>query len=291
MPLFLILSLLLFNSLQADTKLQFIPNVPVEQTVIIDVDMHQSLPGFKMEAVSKQDLKATLKMPSEQGDVPITQGPAVLVFTLKDLNVDMKINDKAISYHAKNPAQSVETAQIAKVIDRPVRLELDEMLQLNENNPDLKKVLEELPQLQKINYEKIVKEMFIYLFAFANKNIKPGSTYTINLPSELVPGMPVSLTYTIDKIEDDIIYATLSGVLSAVNKPLENKLKIGNGVEEEVFLNMKGKISGRGQWNQENALIHDISTDFKASGNLKINNLEWPLGIKGKINVKSKAIK
>lgn len=288
--LFIIL-LILVCPLAAETKLQFIPNIPVEQTVSIDVVMHQTLPSFKMEAVSKQDFKAILKIPSEQSNVPITQGPVDLVFTLKDLNIDMKINDKTTIYHAKDPAQSVETIQISKIIDRPLRLELDDKFLLKKDNKDLEKILEELPQLNKINLNKVIEEMFVYLFAFANKNLKEGASYTVNLPSELVPGMPVSITYTIDKIENDTVFASIAGVLSPVEKQIENKLKIGDEKEENVLLNMKGKIYGKGQWNVKNALIHHVETDFKASGKIKINSLEWPLSIKGKVNINSQLIK
>lgn len=286
----LIASVLFFSSLQADTKLQFIPNIPVEQTITIDIDMHQTLPGFKMDANSKQDLKSTLKILSEQSDVPITQGPVDLIYTLKDINVEMTINDKQINYHSKDPAQSVETAQIAKMIDRPVRLQLDEKFQLNTESPDLKKVIKEFPQLQKVNFDKIIQEMFVYLFGFANKNLKPGASYTVNLANELLPGMPAAVTYTIDKIENDTVYATISGSIAVADKVLENKLLVGEK-EEELLLNVKGKISGQGQWNQNNALLNLIDTHFKASGNIKINGLEWPFNFKGKITVNGQLVK
>jgi len=290
LPLLLLLNTSVFG--EEAIRLQFAPNVPVEQTITIDVDMHQNLPGFKMDAVSKQDFKAILKISSEQSEASsLSQGPADLIFTMKDLNVEMKINGKNLVYHAKDAAHSVETAEIAKVIDRPLRLQLNEQFQLKEDNKELKKILEDLPQLKKLNLEKIIKEMFVYLYAFAGKDIRVGNVYPITIPSELIPGLPVTLSYIITKIENDNVYATIAGTINTANKPLKNKLRISDEKEEQVYLNAKGKILGHGQWNVKNALIHHIDTDFDVTGSIKVNNLEWPLSFKGRVNVKSQAVK
>lgn len=272
---------------EASVKLQFLPNVPVTQTDEVNIEMHQTLPGFKLDAKSKQVFQTEMKIIS---DLPVAQPPLNLLITVKDVSIDMNINDTPFAYKTKegDSAQSEEGAQLSKVVNRPINLRFGEKFKMEDKNPELDKLMEQLPVLEELNFDEVLKEIFMYMFALSGKDLQVGTTSIIEIPTEFGTNVPLIVTATVSKIDDTAVYANFVGNLNAVDVPMENEIVLPDNKTEKVTMSVSGKFNGTGKWNRENALLHDIQTQFDISGKVKASGLEWPLSVNGTVSMTSK---
>lgn len=293
-PFFLLIaSFLAFAHSRAEqpVKLQFSPHVPVEQTNELTIELHQSLPGVKLDASSHEVFKAVVKITGDETGAPIVSPPLDVSYTLKDMKIDLNINDKAVRYHTSEPAQSVEVAQLAKLIDKPIPLHFGEGFALSKENPELSKLISDLPVLEEIDFGEVLKELFIYVFSLAGKELKVGSNFHVDFPTDLTAGIPIQVNYEVVKIDDQVVQANMTANIDAKNMKLDQKLELENGKPEEVSMSLTGKITGLATWNRKEALIHQTESTFKLIGSLKIAELEWPISVNGSINIKSVPVK
>lgn len=225
MKLLIGIALLLSLELGADqpVRLQF-TNTPVEQTNELAIEMHQSLPGIKLDANSQEAFRAIVKLVGEDSYSPITQPPLELNYTLKEMKIDLNINGKPVRYHTSEPAASVEVAQLSKVIDKPIPLRFTEGFALDPKNKELQKLIQDYPVLDEINFDEVLRELFIYVFALAGKDLTVGSNFQVKFPADITSGVPIYLNYEITKIDDQAIQANMSGNIDVKGMKLENKL-------------------------------------------------------------------
>ncbi len=291
MKLLIGIALLLSLELGADqpVRLQF-TNTPVEQTNELAIEMHQSLPGIKLDANSQEAFRAIVKLVGEDSYSPITQPPLELNYTLKEMKIDLNINGKPVRYHTSEPAASVEVAQLSKVIDKPIPLRFTEGFALDPKNKELQKLIQDYPVLDEINFDEVLRELFIYVFALAGKDLTVGSNFQVKFPADITSGVPIYLNYEITKIDDQAIQANMSGNIDVKGMKLENKLVLEGGKEEEAQMSLSGKITGTATWNRKDALIHQTDSQFVLKGNVKIAELEWPINVTGDIKIKSKPV-
>lgn len=286
---FLAFAFCFFGRLQAEppVKLQFTPQVPVVQTNEVVIEMRQSLPGVKLETTSREVFQAVVKVIDDQTGMAIAEPPIDLSYMLKNAKIELKINDREVKYDTQEPAVTVESAELSKLVDKPIKLRFEEGFALAQENPELTKLLNDFQVLQDIDLRGVLKEIFIYVFALAGKDLKVGANFQVDFPSDLTANVPIRVNYEVVKIDDQIIQANMTASIDAKSIKLEKSLELHSGKLEEIAMSLNGKVTGKATWNRSNALLHDTDTAFTLTGTLKIAQLEWPLNVSGTISVKS----
>lgn len=273
---FLFLSITSFSLLcgQEVIRLEYLPEHPVEQSSILDIHIHNQLPGLKFNAVATQTLNATVAI-----DEGLASPPFTLLFLLKAIQLELKVNDRDVEALHENDPKTLQWAQVNRLKNRPIKLSVDETFLVRSDAEELKRLLIELPVLQSIPIDLFLGEWFHPVFALAGKELKAGKSYQVETA---IAGNKVSLHYEIKSITDSAILAHVTGKM----EPKERELVLPQQ-ENSAKLSLEGSVNGDVLWNRENALLCQATLFYDFGGQMRIAEAEWPLHVEIKNQLES----
>jgi hypothetical protein len=260
-------------------NLHYLPNIPVHLNSEVTLDIRQTLPGLSLSTRGRQNISAVLVISSEQSDLPITRPPFDLTFVLKALKINLRANDKEISFDSDQMESSLFLSQVSKMIDRPIRIYFGEDFKLESGSAELRRIVKELPLLQEIHPENLLVELFLHLFAPGGKELTEGQTFKRDLGGNAIPSMPNSVEYRITNIDDYSVYADISGEIEKREFQLQGLVKTEEKKEEVVGVRLSGMMNGKVKWNRDNALLYDLDVEYAYSAKFKLGEWEWVMNV------------
>ncbi|MEM1282851.1 MAG: hypothetical protein AAGG81_04785 [Chlamydiota bacterium] len=279
-----ILFLLLGGSLYGEVELIFLPNKSTQQKSILTIELQQYLPGVNMHATMEHKLLADVKI-VDRSDLPVSHPPLNMLFTLKDLSVNLRANDKEAEYQVNKPNTSLFLAEVEDMVGKPIKLYFNEQFRLMPHTPGLLQLSKELPILNQIHPQSLIEELFQHQFAIAGRSLIKDESYVVEI-NDVVGLQPNSITYTVKEINNKEIIADIKGELSKSSINLGVEIPIGDEMQEVVRLVVEGDLSGTVRWNRSNALIYSLETTTNYHGIYQIVDWEWSmhLTIKHQVN-------
>ncbi|MEC7840359.1 MAG: hypothetical protein VX777_10010 [Chlamydiota bacterium] len=274
--LLLISSLLTFTQSYAKEELIYLPNKPTTHNSRMKLTLFQSLPGIKVDAAMDQKLDYALTI-VDRSDLPVSQPPINMLFDLKNLQVELKSNGTTISYDVKNPETSIFLAEVNNIIDKPIKLHFDKNFQLKGDTPDIAQLTKELPILGNLHPRSFINELFQHLFALAEKKLAVGEVYSIEPPKDSAGIPPKIIQYTVTKITDDTITATIKGQIEEEKYNMGVEVTLNKDSQETVGLSLYGDLNGEVTWNRKNALDYTLHTETNYLGTFNVATWEWTM--------------
>jgi hypothetical protein len=263
--------------LSAEVELTFLPNKPVQQKSQLTIHLQQYLPSIRLNATMEQKLTADVSI-VERSDLPVSQPPINILFTLKDLTIDLRANDKEASYQVNKPNTSLFLAEIQDMIDEPIKLRFDDHFRLKPDTIGLVQLSKELPILSQIHPQSFIEELFQHQFALANRQLEVGKTYTIKI-NEGVGIKPTSIAYSVIDINKDEIVAEMKGNIPPIIIDMPIEIPIGDVLYDTVHLTVDGEFSGEVRWSRKNALLYTLKVATTYRGVYQIADWEWTMDL------------
>lgn len=247
------ITFLLCSILEANVELLFLPNTPVTQKSVLKItqkDLNES-------SVMQQTLEASFFL-KDKSDLPLNRAPFEIIFTLKELLVDIESHQLKTSFDAKKPNTSLLLAEIKDLIDKPVKLKFDKDYKLQANLLSLQQITKELPMLGDLDPQAFIENFFEYLFALAGRELNVGGVITIENKTKKTSIFPQTVTYVITSIDNNWICADFSSKLDIEEKHPSTAPQIS------------GNAIGKARWKKNNALIYHV--DLDSSYNIDVNS-------------------
>lgn len=270
------LSLLPF-CLSAGIRLHYLPNIPVLQTSNITVDVHESMPVLNLTSTTNQMAKSELVAIQGESQSPAA-APAGVIFCLKDIFIDLGINNEHATFDPRTHKGAVPLMQLSRLISRPIHFLINQEGILVPDSQQIKGLMKELPALKEIGFESMLHEFLFSIFALVGKDLKLGSTF-IQKPSwKSSKTFPDEITYKIVRITDQEIVASIEGICVPLKTVLEKKINIGKeavDVEMEAY----GAFSGEVSWNRGNAMLYQMQTKYICNAQLQADKMHWGMNI------------
>lgn len=275
---FLLVGFICFLQLHADesVRLQYQPNIPIELTSQLELQMDEVLPGFKLAGTSLQTTQADVSLVGESTDIPFLNLPFDLQFTLKSIQVDLLANNVKAGFSTSQPSNSMQLAQAQRLVNFPIKLHFDEKGMLAENNLELQKAFAEFPVLGQIHLDKFLQEWFEPLTTLAGFELVVGSKFQ----RERMNGSFV--TYEIITIDEEGVEAKFNGPIARNQIPLGNRPK--------TYLDLNGVFEGHVIWNRENALLCNVQAVYEYQAILKEEDSSWTMKFVIKHNLYPRSI-
>jgi hypothetical protein len=239
-------------------RLEYIPHSPVEQVSTLSIDLHDSLPGSKMQWTATQALTAQVTIQGKTGSIPLD-----LSFVLKSMKVEALANGDKIADFS-----NLQRVQANRLKNRPLLLTVDDASDLQIDPQVFELLKSELPALRAIPIASMLQEWFHPVFALAGKDLKLGSTYSV--PTTL-SGHPATFAYEIKSITDSAVMASVQGTVTS----------------NEGNLDLNGTVTGDVLWNRENALVCQANLFYRFTGGIKIGDNVWSLNLDIKNQIES----
>lgn len=273
---FLFLSLFFVSTIFAEeiVHLEYLPERPVEQSSILDINIHNQLPGLKFNAAATQTLNALITI--QEGP---SQPPFNMLFRLKGVEIAVKVNDRDTELFTGNDPKTVQWAQVNRLKNRPLTLSVDETNLVSSHIEELKHLFRELPALQSVPIDLFLGEWFHPVFALAGKDLKVGKSYQVDTD---LSGNKAVLQYEIKSITDSAVLAHVTGKMAAKEQELTLLLP-GNSAR----LLVEGNVNGDVLWNRDNALVCQATLYYQFQGQIHMADAEWPLHLEIKNQLES----
>jgi len=274
--LFFLLLCIMPWEIGAGVKLHYLP-LKVQQTSTLTLEINESLPVLHLSSQAKQILKFNLTPIPGEGAAALTKLPMALLFTLKDIFIDLRINQAESTFDHRTNLLSVPLRQLSSVIDRPLRLSIDVKGCLVDEALDIEKLLKEFPVLQKVNLKAFLHELLYHLFALTDKDLELGAKFEQTPVCKSTSFFPKQITYEITTITDQEIGASINGTLAPLNVILEAKLNIDEQHQEPVAMAVSGILQGEVFWERSNALLCRLQTTYHCQAKLTAGDMQWNL--------------
>lgn len=266
-------------------RLQYMTDEPLELVAVHSIDITQTVPGIKFSASGLQTLTASLTIEGEHKQQPIFQPPLDGIIKFKNFRIDLNANQDTISFDSRQPGSSLLMAQLAKVIDRPIRFHINKKLAIDKTSEDLTNLVKEFPVLKEIDPHSMLEGIFQPVFALMGKDLTPGSKIQIKGVQGTFGVFPTNLIYEIESITDQNVTANVSGALEPQKLKLTGVMEVEDKKFEKIALIFSGNFNGKQTWDRENALLFKLTGDYQINGMLKIAEWEWPLSLTIKVDM------
>lgn len=257
-------------------RLQYLPGVTLKHNCNITFSIKELQPGLNINSQAKQKIEFLTSISSDHLDIPITQPPLTLNFTLKNLSVDLVTNKVSRIFDTKNP-NSLIFKQVSEIIDKPIPLHFGPGFVM-ENSPEIENLLKKFPLLRNLRPEFFLAQLFEPLFALAGKDLTVGTKFQHKIPNDAVSPLPSILNYQVTEINDQDISATFDGKIEQKLLSLTIPFKL-NDRQEKIEVVLSGTQKGEIHWNRKNALLYNLKTNFLYSALLKIGEFDWMIHI------------
>jgi hypothetical protein len=269
--LLLLICPLRINAQEESLYLHYLPGQTAIQNNAITVD-------FLENSQYKQAVESHFTFTSQQSDFPVFQGPMDAQYVFKKIKFEYLTPEENFSYDTENPALShmdselaAHCTQLNQLINRPLMLHFNNDLKLENKTDAYQDLLSELPLIQ-IFPQDFFNDSFSHAFALAGQELKVGKTYqkVMHFAESITP---YTVNYTILKITDEEVSALIFGEVEF--QETESDFLVEEDVGEQplkVEFHFKGKITGKGIWNRQNALIYQIDTISNFKGGTTIQS-------------------
>ncbi len=252
----------------SSTTLQFKPSHPV--TCIVKTEMHTSqiLSTITWNTISQQKVTFDLMLESS---TKYSTYPYTLCFALKELEIDLMVNDKHVIYNT-NDINSPEFAQLTHLVDYPIYIPLASTFEIAGPIIELEQISKKYTLIKEFFPETFFTEVVQYLFACSGRNLQLNMEYLTPIRIGAPFPLETTLLSEVTAIEDKQIVTKHTGDIYS-----EGILTIQGNTE--ILLLMSGSVNAEGSWNSENGMIcqFNISCNFQGKGSEK--NKEWPIKI------------
>jgi hypothetical protein len=288
---FKLITLLLFvpglNAENITSRLEYLPNIPIIQCCELVIELNQSFPGLKLNTQAHQTLTALLSVAGERSSIPVLNAPLTLNFTLKDLKVDLKVNDEETKFDVNDPTAALEIALLARIVDRPIQLHFDSHFVLEDHPEELKQILWQSPMLQEFYPQSLIQELFQHLFAIAGQDVAAGMHLQRQGPKHPLTGIAPQIYYEITSANDQEVQASFNGKIDKQTVSLSHPPTEGNP-RKPMELTLSGNTNGRVVWNRHHALVYHLNAEYLYEGVFKVGGMDWPITIKIYQKIESK---
>lgn len=255
--------------------LQYPVGTAVTQTHQVKMEMNYALPGFKLDGQATQTTLAQISLANEQMEGQYVQPPFDVIFTVKNLRVDLKLNDHLISFLADDPGIFLDQIKAQRILDKPYRLRFDQNYDLDIKGGEFEKLLVDLNSLTSQELAGFLQDWFQHQFAFAGKELSIGTM----VRKESTTRLPVSWTYEVTEITGEEIKADVRGHVESKNVKLLGEMQVDHQkqMESGMELILEGVGTGTITWNRENALNYHAQIDFLMTGVMKMGDYSWTM--------------
>ena len=263
--LFIVLTCLSACALHAE-RLQYLPNTPTTMEHQIRMSLDQSLPNLNLHLEATQTLTMEATIIGEQSDMPILQPPLEMRVSIKDYDAALTVDDHTMTFSTKNPQTSIYLAEIKELRDKPFTLTFNAEGKLINSSDTLKALMKELPLIGKMQTGDLGKNLTVFLFPLAGKDLEVGKTYTVE-----------GVDYTITNVNDQDITASVERQQSPqeISLLIPPTLPVEKNGKESITLSsyMQGTVT----WNRNNSLVHHFQTTSQYKGELALGEWSWPV--------------
>lgn len=253
-------------------RLQYLPGVTVKHNCTMTFSLKELQPGLNINSQAKQKMEFLTSISSDHLDIPITQPPLTLNFTLKNLSVDLVTNKVSRIFDTKNP-NSLMIKQVSEIIDKPIPLHFGPEFVM-ESSPEIENLLKKFPMMRKLRPEFFLAQLLEPLFALAGKDLAVGTKFQHKTPNDAISPLPSVLNYQVTEINDQDVSATFDGKIEEKLLSLTIPFKL-NDRQEKVEVVLSGTQKGEILWNRKNALLYNLKANFLYSALLKIGEFDW----------------
>jgi len=276
MKLSVVLTILLALSSFVDAaekiKLQYLPNHPIVQTSLIQIETNDALPGLKLNSNAVQTIQAAVTVNGDNAETTCNHPPLNIEFILKDFKSDVVVNGIKKSFIPSESSRSIPLAQSVRLLNRPINIYLDANLKIENKESNLSQLTQELPFLQEIGFTNFLEGWFEHLFALIGQELMLGRVYEVQASEGNQPGLFYYKITGIDALE---VQADITGT----KEPKTIKL-VGKVDNQEAEITLSGQLHGEVAWNRKNALIYRLKTIYDSNGILKIGENSWKLSLR-----------
>ncbi len=242
-------------------RLQYPLNQAVVQTSSLDIEISQG--NDEVPSIAHQEVRAKLA-------VTASNSPRQLEFTLQSLQVGVESEGNALQYDSTEPRNSPLMTEIAKILNRPLKVVVDSNLKIGAESKEFLKFSQTLEHLGGFRATNLLSETLQNLFVLADKDIHEGETYHLDMALGADPNVKMEISYHIVAITDKEVRAEVSGGFDSVEI-----LRFTPHSAERLFL--EGNIRGKAVWSRKNALIYKTRIDYSYNGVLEGEGREIPV--------------
>lgn len=257
-------------------KLQYLPGKPVSQVSVLKVRSQSFLPALKLNSQATQIIESVIGIAGSISDLPVIHPPFDLFFELKDMRVELKSNGVEASYHALDPENSLDLAEVNRLINRQIKIHFGKDFKIEGENPDLKKIMNELSILKELGLENFVMEWFQHLFALGGEDLAVGAVYK---KKDTGLGFAQTLSYEVTAVDENEIHAKINGEMVPRIFTLKGDVE-WNGSEQgggAIEMTVSGPSKGTIAWNRQNALIHKLTLQQEITATIKMPATSWSI--------------
>ncbi len=253
-------------------KLQYLPNQPIVQTSLIQIETNDALPGLKLNSNAVQTIQAAVAVNSDHAETACNHPPLNIEFILKDFKSEIVVNGIKKSFIPRDSSRSIPLAQSIRLLNQPINIYLDANLRIENKESNLQQLMQELPFLQEIGFANFLEGWFEHLFALIDQELLLGRVYEVQASEGNQPGLFYYKITGIDALE---VQADIKGT----KEPKTIKL-MGKVDHQEAEITLSGHLQGEVAWNRKNALIYRLKTIYDSNGVLKIGENSWKLSLR-----------
>ena len=235
----LLAMVLLVSARLTGEQVYYFSDRPVSFTSTLLVDIEQNFPSFDLDGKIEQKVRGEVTVVSEQPMTPLFVLPYDISFVLRDMHVDMVFNGDKSSHDIKNPGTSLFLAQVAEIVNKPIKLRLGEDRIIHDEAGLLKKALKENPALSSLSLNNFFNDLLEFPFALACEELTVGKSFQRVQLNEFG--------------SQDLIFQ----IIAITPKTITAKVKGGIPSQkvDRLGLSFKGRCEGIVTWSRANPLI------------------------------------
>lgn len=259
-------------------KLTYLPATPVLQTSELSIEIDESMPILHLASKAKQVLKMEVTAAAQPGATRLTQPPIDLTVVLKDVFVDLFVNQEEAAFDPRVERSPTSLKEISKLIDKPIHLKVNEQNAIIIAPNDLQTLKRELPALNDIGIELLFGELLQHHFALLGKELTIGAKFQEPFARDSASPLPETIDYEIVSITDKDVIASIKGNIKPKEFQLKSPIKFDDK-EEPILLSYSGSLKGEGTWNRQNAMLFQMKTDYTYLALLKAGPMQWKMQV------------
>lgn len=272
-----ILVILLPHCLIAATQLQYLSSIPVQQTSKLILEIQESLPVLNLTTKGNQILKFDIVVKNQDGNAPVTKLPLALTLTLKDLFIFLNVNGQELSFDPKGEKISVPLIQLARLIDKPLQLNIDRNGNLIDQSDAFSKLFKQLPALKELSLGSLLNDLFFHLFSLCGQDLVVGKKIKKATATPSNYSLPSQMIYEIMEINDQEVQAKMQGAIERKKLVFDSPLSINNAAPQKVEMTLSGDLQGNISWKRSNAMLYTLNSSHRYLAELKFGDMQWTI--------------
>lgn len=263
-------------------SLMYQGNTPVLHHIKTYVEIQQKLPGLNLLTGFEQTLDMETVILEGVGTEDL-KPPLSLELTIRRLQVRVRGNGETALFDSYADHSSPHMAQLSRIVDRPIRLHLDENYQVDGPIEDMLELSKDFPLLTLLFSERFFTDTLSSLFALAGKELSTRQRIPLSLSLGEVAPTVVPATYEVSVANFKEVEAQIQGGIEEVEVIVDPSL---TGLEflsesgEEGYgahYTLSGHVSGKARWDRRHGMIHSLRLKHVYDALFKMGQLSWPM--------------